>query len=302
MPRLRDDVVRRFRPLADLVPPHWVTGSTAADDGTLLHWTDTASGGPPVILVHGLQSAGLGWVRTARVLERSHRVVLPDLRGHGASGRITTSVSTATFAADVAAVCDALGIGRPFIVGHSLGADVAGFLAAERELAGLVLVDPPLRDMAAAPAIDLDDPPPWVRTILDTLAALRTQSHRQRMVTGLGLLPPGPATDWDEVDYVGHVDGLAQFDPAVYGTLHLDRLADSPDVVAAIDCPILLLTGEPMPGVDLDAGVDAFALRWRRGRHVHVAGSGHAIHYDRFDRFVAVLTDFLDRHRDRAGT
>lgn len=58
MPTLRPDTVRRFRPLADLVPAHWASGSTAARDGTALHWTDTRGDGPPVVLLHGVQVDG----------------------------------------------------------------------------------------------------------------------------------------------------------------------------------------------------------------------------------------------------
>ncbi len=117
------------------------------------------------------------------------------------------------------------------------------------------------------------------------------------MVTGLGLLPPGAPADWDEVDYVGYVDGQAQFDPAVYGSpAGLERLVDAPGAIAAIRCPILLLTADPMPGVDVDPAEHVFTGHWTHGRHVHVAGSGHAIHYNQFDRFVALLTGFLRQH------
>ena len=88
MPMLRPDTVAQFRPLVTLVPNHWTTASTTAVDGTTLHWTDTGGEGPPIVLLHGVQVDGLSWLRTAQALEDDHRVVMPDLRGHGRSGRI----------------------------------------------------------------------------------------------------------------------------------------------------------------------------------------------------------------------
>lgn len=297
MPLLDPATVAQFRPLAHLVPDHWRTGSATADDGTGLHWTDTGGDGPPVVLLHGIQVDGLTWLRTARALESRHRVVMPDLRGHGRSGRVRATLSTRTHVDDMIAVLRAARIDRPALIGHSLGADVAGHLAAQIDAAGVVLVDPVLRPMPAG-LFDLDTPPPWMEAIFDTLRALTAQPHAERMVTGLAMLPPTDGgVDWHEADYVSYIEGQSRFDLDVYR--HLDTgtapLAASPAVIAAIDCPVLLLTARPMlPGVDVAADVVGFTANWRRGRHVHFADSGHAIPADRFDRFLDVVTGFLD--------
>ena len=295
MPTLRPDTVRRFRPLADLVPAHWASGSTAARDGTALHWTDTGGDGPPVVLLHGVQVDGLSWLRTARALEADHRVVMPDVRGHGRSGRIHATVTPQTFVDDAAIVLDAAGVDDPVLIGHSMGADVAGRLAARQAVRGLVLVDPALRPMPAA-MFDVDEPPSWMAGVFDTLRALAAQPHAERMVTGLSMLPPGGEVDWDEADYVSYVEGQSRFDVDLYRHLApgAPLLAASPDLIAAIGCPILLLTARPLlPGPDVDVDVAAFTAHWRDGRHVHFADSGHAIPAERFDRFVEVVTGFI---------
>lgn len=301
MPQLTPETVTRFRPLVELVPAHWRTGSTAAADGTDLHWTETGGDGPAVVLLHGVQVSGLSWLRTAQALESRHRVVMPDLRGHGRSGRLHGAAPPEVLVDDVRAVQDALGVHRPIVVGHSMGAEVAGRLAAAENLRGVVLVDPALQNVAATMAFDVDAPPPWMRSLFDTLDALKTQSHRKRMVAGLHLLPPGPPPDWDEADYVGLVAGQAQFDLGLYRYMDVDApiLAESPAVVAAIRCPLLLLTARSMlPGFDLHAAVTAFTRHWRDGRHVHFADSGHVIMADQFERFVEVLTRYIGERRD----
>ena len=114
----------------------------------------------------------------------------PDFRGHGQSSRIATGLSTDMIVDDMIALLRALGLERPFIVGHSMGADIAGRLAATYPARAVVLVDPALRNFAAALSINPDAPPPWMVPIIEAMRALRTQPHAERMLTGLRLLPP----------------------------------------------------------------------------------------------------------------
>jgi pimeloyl-ACP methyl ester carboxylesterase len=249
-----------------------------------------------MVLLHGIQVDGTSWLRTAQALEARHRVVMPDLRGHGASGPFGDPTGMETLVDDVRVVIDTLALDRPVVVGHSLGAEVAGRLAAVEDLRGVVLVDPPLSGLAALPLVDPDAPPPWLQPVLDALRALRTQPHADRMVTGLGLLPPGDTVEWDERDYVSFIEGQARFDLEVYRHMAAATpLAEAPDAVAAITCPTLLLTARPMtPGVDVQPTVATFMRHLRDGRHVHFADSGHALQVERFDRFLEVLTDLVD--------
>ena len=45
--------------------------------------------GPPVVLLHGPSANATHWMRVLPGLARGHRVIAPDLPGHGASGRST---------------------------------------------------------------------------------------------------------------------------------------------------------------------------------------------------------------------
>ena len=49
-----------------------------------------------------------------------------------------------------------------------------------------------------------------------------------------------------------------------------------------------------LPGADIEADVTAFTAHWRGGRHMHFPDSGHAIPADQFERFVDVVTGFID--------
>jgi N-formylmaleamate deformylase len=75
------------------------------------------------------------------------RVTVPDIRGRGESDRAPAGQYRLTdYAADVAGIVAALGLRRPVLVGHSMGARIAAAYAvlhAPDDHGPLVLVDPP---------------------------------------------------------------------------------------------------------------------------------------------------------------
>ena len=288
--------VRSYRPLVELFPEHWQSHQITADDGAALHATETGNSAPPVLLVHGLQVSGLSWLRTAQALEADHRLILPDLRGHGRSARVGgESLSAELLIADLRAVLShfAVDTRQCHLVGHSLGADLAGRLAAEISFSSCTLVDPALQDFTAGPLSGDDDLPPWLASLYDTLAALPRLAHQEQMQRALALLPPG-APPYEERDYVAFVAGQAQFDPTFFGQMaHLGYLFQEPSVIARIACPLLLMTARPMmPGARLEPGLSAFTEHWQRGEHRHFADCGHAIMFEASAEFVAELRRF----------
>lgn len=93
--------------------------------------------GPTIVLLHGLTNDADSWADTAAELQAlapAVRLVIPDLRGHGASGLPAdgswrtdpvAALSMAEFAADVVALLDVLDIDAAMLVGHSMGSLVA---------------------------------------------------------------------------------------------------------------------------------------------------------------------------------
>jgi heme/copper-type cytochrome/quinol oxidase subunit 3 len=68
------------------------------------------------------------------------------------------------------------------------------------------------------------------------------------------------------------------------------------EIIAKIDCPILLLTAKPMMGMDVSAGLAIFADNWKDGQHIQFDDSGHAIHFEQFEQFIEVVRPFFDVH------
>lgn len=102
-------------------------------------------GEPVVVFVHGLPLDNMSsyFMTLAPELAKHARLVLYDLRGHGRSEQPPTGYTGEDMAADLAAIVEALGEERVFIVGHSFGGYVALRYAANHpeRVRGLVLLD-----------------------------------------------------------------------------------------------------------------------------------------------------------------
>jgi pimeloyl-ACP methyl ester carboxylesterase len=112
-------------------------------DGTqLVYWTWPGAG-PPTLLLHGIGNYGRYWDLFADAVAGRLRLVAPDARGHGESGRPADGYTPEEFAADALAVLDARSIERAVVVGHSMGGLHAINLAARHpeRVRALAIVD-----------------------------------------------------------------------------------------------------------------------------------------------------------------
>jgi pimeloyl-ACP methyl ester carboxylesterase len=101
-------------------------------DGVRLHWAEVGEGAlPPVVLLHGLNNSCLSWSRVAPLLAASRRVLMPDLPGHGQSGRPNAGYELDWHARIIAHWLAAIGVENADIVGHSFGGGVAQMLLLE---------------------------------------------------------------------------------------------------------------------------------------------------------------------------
>lgn len=118
----------------------WFAGFTPADhpigDVTIHARTGGRADAPPLVLLHGFPQNHAMWHRVARQLAPHFRLVMPDLRGYGDSGKPPgapghVNYSKRTMAGDIAALMRALGHDRYAVCGHDRGGRVAHRLAVD---------------------------------------------------------------------------------------------------------------------------------------------------------------------------
>src|SRR5579863_7388421 len=87
-----------------------------------LSWGAERSELPSVLLLHGITSSALSWVRVGPALADRYRVYAIDMRGHGDSIKPPAGAYSLRHSADDAAsLMEALGLERPVLIGHSWG-------------------------------------------------------------------------------------------------------------------------------------------------------------------------------------
>lgn len=265
----------------------WATGDVTANRiGT--RYYRTGGGGPAVVLAHGITDNGLCWTALAEELQQDHDVVMYDARGHGESEDPAEGYSFEAMAEDLVGLISALGLEKPAVIGHSMGAATAAIAAARcPDLAGCVILeDPPWREevfgltaeQRAARATE------WRAGILQ-----RRSLTRDEIIAMCRKENP----DWPEADHVPWAESKLQVSTEVFGVL----TAPYPrwqDTVSAITCPILLLTGDPGRGAIVTPKIaeEASGL-WRDGRVVHIEGAGHCIRRMQPERYLEVVREFL---------
>jgi pimeloyl-ACP methyl ester carboxylesterase len=123
--------------------------------------------GPPLVLLHGPGAYGAQWIRVIPQLVSNHRVIAPDMPGHGASGFFDDGLTPERVTGWLDDLIECTCSQRPILIGHTLGGAVAMRFAAEasRRLEALVLVDTlgltdfqPQPDFGAALSAFLHDP------------------------------------------------------------------------------------------------------------------------------------------------
>ena len=104
-----------------------VTHGQLAVHGNLVRYAEAGaqSGGPVVVLVHGMASRAAQWAQAMAVLGETHHVLAPDLLGHGGSAKPRGDYSLGAHACGIRDLLAALGHQRVTVVGHSLGGGIA---------------------------------------------------------------------------------------------------------------------------------------------------------------------------------
>jgi pimeloyl-ACP methyl ester carboxylesterase len=95
-----------------------------------IFYRDTKTEGPAILCLHGRWGRGETWVDFIQHYGKKYRVIAPDQRGHGLSGKPISKYTAEEMAADMVELLEFLRLDSVILVGHSMGGRVAGYLTA----------------------------------------------------------------------------------------------------------------------------------------------------------------------------
>jgi pimeloyl-ACP methyl ester carboxylesterase len=242
-------------------------------DGFRIRYRE-AGAGPPLVHLHG--ASGLHLTAAHDLLSRRYRVIAFEMPGFGDSPENTRTEGAREMAPTMAAAIAALGLGPVNLLGTSIGAKVALWLALQSpdRVLALVLEGPSgIRPEGTAPGAGSGVPPSR-----DELVP-RLHAHPER----LGAVALPDAGTW------------AKTWPLVRRLRGPDRDADFESRLPALAAPALVLFGTRDGIVPPEMG-RRYKELLPNAHLVYVYDAAHAIAADRPAAFAEVVEDFLERH------
>ncbi len=257
-------------------------------EGVRIQYYRTGGEKPPLILLHGLSDNALSWNRLPMLLEVEYDVVMVDARGHGLSGLDELGAGLDVQADDVVALIEQLNLVKPVLIGHSMGAALAGLVAARlpKVIRGVIMIDPPWRDEA-------EIIPSNGKERLDeaTRAGFwkAKETDLQTLMARAKVENPG----WDESEFSQWAKARQQFNPEALNSVMI-RAFPWKEIAPRLACPGLLITGDPEYGAIITPMLAGKIERlWRKGKVIHVPRAGHNIHRDQFAFVMQAVSTFL---------
>lgn len=237
----------------------------------------------PLVMLHGIWDTWQTFERAAQRLATERTVHALDLRGHGESDKPDEGYEPGDYAADVLGVLDRLEYPQLALLGFSLGSLVASQLVSTqpKAVARLILEDPPY-----SPGADTRGRAAWLQTLLD----LKRQPFED-VVEGLSEL--NPTRDRATVELSARAL-MNTADGPFRASLSRGAAIDLPTLLRDWSRPTLILQADPTLGAALsDAGRESLHAALPQAQIAHFPGSGHLIHAEQEDPFVAAVAAFL---------
>jgi 2-succinyl-6-hydroxy-2,4-cyclohexadiene-1-carboxylate synthase len=211
--------------------------------GIEVAYEDLGAGpGPPFVLVHGFTGHRDDFREVSEALAEDRRVLIPDLRGHGDSGRGEPDEYTFdSLVAELAGWLDLLGIPSCDLLGHSMGGMLAlrFALAHPTRVASLVLMNTAATPPAGMEPDTMDRP--------GAIALEHGMADLQMRVERASRTTPDPILErWADQYWAHHRRRYLDMDPAAYAGLGRAMAAQQPltERLREIRCRTLVLVGD----------------------------------------------------------
>ena len=255
--------------------------SSALESSDLLYFTEQGSG-PPLLLLHGVMATGEMFKPVIENFAARHRVIVPDLRGHGRSRLLPPPYTVPQLASDLSRLLYYLRIDSASVLGYSHGGAVAQQLV-------------------------LNDPTRCGRLVLACTYAFNTATLRERiesrlvpllinilgmrlfakLVISQGLKRTTKQRDGWVLDLIANQDAKSMVS-AWRGAMAFD----SRRRLTEIKCPTLIVAASNDMAVPLHHA-KMLHERIKNSRLIVVDGADHTLLWDRPGEFTRMVEDFV---------
>ncbi len=273
-------------------------------DGIEIVWEERGAGPRPLVLLHGFTGTRRDFATQWDALAAHGRTLVPDLRGHGESGRAAGpgGYTLEALVAELGGWLDAAGAGAVDLLGHSMGGMVAlrFALAHPERVASLILMD------TSARALEHVD-----RALLEKAADLAEAAGMEALFQVMRARaaedPERPGADrrveraWGaERFWAWRRERLLAMDPAAYRALGRAML-EVPSLLprlGEIGCPTLVLVGAE--DTEFLAPSDELAHGIRGATFVAIPGAAHQPQHEAPESWYAAVRAHLEHARAAA--
>jgi len=264
-------------------------------------WYLDSGDGPAVMFIHGLTSSHRNWVHLIQKLDTDHRVVAPDLFGHGASDKLMGDYSLGAHAATLRDLLDRLDIDQVTLVGHSFGGGIAMqfcYLFPER-VERLVLVASGGLGRSVSPLLRAATLP-GAGVLLPLIASGWVRGRAEaagRILSSTGWRASSDTTEiWRGFTSLADADTRRAFLATTRGVIDPggQTVTAHDHLPMAIQVPTLVVWGTKdrmIPAWHATTAHEVIA----NSRVVLFEGAGHFPHLDQPERFAQLLSDFMKR-------
>lgn len=269
--------------------PEQVSRRAIELDGKRISWIEVGSG-LPLVLLHGIGSWAESWMPIFPLLEDRYRVIAWDMPGYGFSSTLDeVRPSAGIYGQHLVAFLRELEVGSVCLVGHSLGALIAGELARREpdRVRALVLASPALGSACSANV----EIPAAIGKRLEDLRRLGSNEFARIRAPNLC----GNAVNGAALRAVEHA--MAQV--RLPGYAHACWMLAQGNLVEAVrEIPIrgLVLSGA-LDQVVPPAKAQHLAAAWKGARYHEVEGIGHAGYVEDPKAYASPIRTFLEEEQ-----
>ncbi|MBD3675120.1 MAG: alpha/beta hydrolase [Planctomycetaceae bacterium] len=266
-----------------------------------IHCVEYSSEGPWLLLLHGVTRNRRDWEVVLPKLTKQWRVVAIDHSGHGQSRWTTDGYRVVDYAQATTEFVQERFNEPITVLGHSLGAMVALWLAAKCPslVSRAILEDPPFHTMGNGIA---DTSYLALFTGMQSVARQRGDVDRManalaeiRLPTPEGTVSLGEVRDRQSLRF--SAECIRELDPDIFSPLIASQWLDDFDhesLWSQATCPVLLLQGDATAGGTLtDADLAIAKKQLTNFKCVSFNGVGHQIHSKCPERFLKELEGFV---------